>query len=450
MGAPTRPARTAWTRLLELDKPVPERAEQELEAEAERNFTWNFSVNFLDGAFFWLGLSFISYVTILPLFVSKISPNPIWIALLAVIGQSSWYLPQLMTAGWTEQLARKKPVVVNLGFLSERLPLYLLPFAALFSVDKPMLALVLFFTGYAAHGLGAGIIAPAWTDMIARCFPVRRRGRFFGITSFVGTGLGAIGAIFSGWLLAAYPFPRNFALAFGLAALLITISWFFLALVKEPVMAVPREVTEQKGRSGRKIRNILLQDSNFRNYLAVRLLFSFGGMAAGFVTVAAIQRWYVADSQVGYFTAALLVGQTLGNLTAGFVADRYGHRLSLMVGALSGVSAYMLAWLAPSPLWYNVVFLLIGMGSGMAIVSGILINLEFSKSENRPTYVGIANTTMGIGSVLAPLVGGFIATVSYNLLFGVSALCSFAALLALWLVVAEPRRTTGFVAISAD
>ena len=425
--------------LVRAGEAPPERSEQSIQEEVNRNFRWNVVVSFLDGAFLWIGLSLISYTTILPLFVSKITVHPFPIALVAVIGQSSWYLPQLFAAGPTEKLARKKPVVVNLGFFTERLPMWFMPVAALMSVKYPVLALVIFFLSYAAHGLGAGIIAPAWSDMVARIFPVNRRGRFFGVTAFVGTGLGALGALFSGWLLKTYPFPTNFAYAFFLAALAINLSWLFLALTREPARPVSPEVKRQRAWSWDKIVTILRNDRNFRRYLFVRLLASFGNMAAGFITVAAIQRWAVPDATVGLYTAALLVGQTAGTLTAGFIADRVGHKRSLQVGLTGVAFAYLLAWLAPDPIWFNLVFFLVGMTTGIAIVSGILINMEFSRPEHRPTYVGIANTTMGIGSVASPLVGGLLALLGYNLLFVVSAMFGLAALLMLMMLVQEPR-----------
>jgi len=425
--------------LVGIGESPPERSEQEIREEVNRNFRWNIAVNFLDGAFFWVGLSFISYTTILPLFISKITTHPFPIALVAVIGQSSWYLPQLLAAGPTEKLAHKKPIVINLGFFTERLPLWFMPVAALMSIEYPVLALVIFFLSYAAHGLGAGVIAPAWTDLLARIFPVNRRGRFFGITAFVGTGLGALGALFSGWLLKTFPFPTNFAYAFFLAALFINLSWVFLALTREPAQPVSPEIKRQRTWSWDKIVSILRSDRNFRRYLIVRLLASFGNMAVGFITVAAIQRWSVPDATVGLYTAALLVGQTAGNLAAGFIADRVGHKKSLQVGLSGVVAAYLLAWFSPDPLWFNLVFFLVGAATGIAIVSGVLINMEFSRPERRPTYVGIANTTMGIGSVISPLVGGLLALRGYNLLFAMSAMFALAALLMLVTMVQEPR-----------
>ncbi len=431
-------------RLLEVDKFVPERSDEEIRQEQHRNFRWNFSVNFLDGALFFLGYSFISATTILPLFVSKLTSNPMPIAFVAIIGQASWYLPQLLSAGPTEKLARKKPVVVNLGLFIERLPLWLLPIAALLAIEYPMLSLALFLIGFATHGLGAGMVAPAWTDMVAQVFPVTKRGRSFGITAFAGTGLGAFGALLSGWLLATYPFPLNFAYAFLLAAIFILLSWVALAFMREPVQPVSEKIKRQKSQSWQKITGIVRGDKNFRNYLIVRLMSSLGNMATGFITVSAILRWSVPDATVGLYTAALLIGQTVGNLMAGFVADHVGHKLSMEIGLLSMVIAYAIALLAPTSIWFFLVFFMVGVGSGIAIVSGILINLEFSRPEYRPTYVGIANTTMGIGSVAGPLIGGLLALRGYNLLFIFSALFAIAGLILLATTVHEPRDQTEF------
>ena len=439
--------RLAIRRLLQLDAPVHERTEAELHAEMYANYHWNFWVNLGDGAFFWFGLSFISTTTILPLFVSKLTPSPFWLALLAIFGQASWYLPQIFTSGMIERFARKKPFIVNVGIFAERLPVLFLPLAALVAWQSHSLALTIFFVAYGWYGFGAGIIAPAWSDLIASCFPVERRGRFFGITSFVGTGLGAVGAIFSGWLLAVYPFPLNFVYCFLIAALTISLSWFFIALTREPVTRVATPSEQPVGQTRRKIMRIIRGDRNFRHFLWARLLATMGTMGAGFLTVAAVERWQLADSTVGIFTTALLVGQTVGNLLAGLLADRFGHKMALEIGLVSSITAYTLAWWAPNPDWYYPLFFLLGAANGISIVSGVLIALEFSLPKHRPTYIGIANTTVGIGNALGPIIGGLLASVSYPGLFATATLVGTAALAILFFTVKEPRRQHEFFAV---
>ncbi len=430
--------RTCWHYLLQLDTPVPQRTDAEIAAEVERNYRWNFGANLLDVVTFWFGLNFAAPSTVIPLFLSKLTLNPFIIGLAAMISQAGWYLPQLFTSTYTERLARKKPVVVRLGFFMERLPVWFWPLAALFALHSPFIALALFLLALACHSLGAGMIAPAWQDMIARCFPVTRRGRFFGISTFLGSGGGALGALVSSWLLKTYAFPSNFVATFSVAALFITISWGFLALTREPVQPVPLPASSAS-HGWVKWTGILREDHNFRRYLQARFVMGLGTMGIGFMTISAVQRWQINDEIVGFFTIALLIGQSLGNLSAGVVADRFGHKLPLEMGTAVLVLAFMLARLAPSSDFYYAVFAMIGFAIGMVLVSGIMISLEFSPPQFRPTYIGIANTIAGIGGGIAPLLGGWIAGKSYHWLFVLSAGCGAIGFMLLHWSVKEPR-----------
>ena len=431
-------ARSLWRRLLQLDKPVQQQSQLEFEAEVERNYRWNFTVNFLDGIAFWFGLNFVSSSAIMPLFVSKLTDNTLLIGLVAVIAQAGMYLPQIITAGPIEKLARKKPITVNVGFFTERLPVWLWPLAALVAPVSSTWALILFLLGYAGFGLGAGVVGPAWQDLIASCFPVRRRGRFFGVTTFAGTGIGAVAAIFSGWLLAVYSFPNNFALVFLIGAIGINISWAFQTLVREPDPVAPPPVKEVE-QFWPKLARIIRHDHNFRNFLQARVWLALGAMGLGFVTVAAVQRLQVPDSTVGYYTAALLSGQTSGNLLSGWLADKFGHKLSLELGGIFAATGFGLAWVSPPAGWYFVIFVCLGVAIGSTIVSGMLIAMEFSAPGQRPTYMGISSTIFGIGNGIAPLLGGLIAAYSYTWLFAASTLFSVAGVFFLHWKVREPR-----------
>jgi len=166
---------------------------------------------------------------------------------------------------------------------------------------------------------------------------------------------------------------------------------------------------------------------------------ALASLGSGFVTVAAIQRWQVSDSTVGLYTVANLVGQTAGYLGFGFLADRLGHKLPLELGIAALALAMVLAWLAPAPGWIFVVFVLSGIYLSALIGSGILIALEFSGPERRPTYVGITNTTVGLVNALAPLLGTGLAAAGYGWAFAASALVGLLAWAALHWGVQEPR-----------
>ncbi len=189
--------------------------------EIEQNYRWNFLVNALDGASFWFGMSFISSTVILPLFVSHFTNNPLLIGLIPFLATAGYLLPQLFVANWVERAPRKKFFPVTLGFFLERMPIFLLAPAAYFlATNQPDLALVTFFVLFAWHTFGAGIIIVGWQDMIAKIIPVEKRGRFFGITNFVGNGTGILGALAVPFVLERSTFPTGYVLAFVAASVL--------------------------------------------------------------------------------------------------------------------------------------------------------------------------------------------------------------------------------------
>jgi MFS family permease len=390
---------------------------------------------------FSFGASFISSYTILPLFISKLTTSPIPIGIVALIAQSAWFLPQIFTANFTQRSPAMKPIVINLGFFLERLPLGVIIASAVISKRTPELALILFLLGYAWHALGAGMLGPAWQDMIARCFPVDKRGRFFGIGSSIGTLTGVAGSALSIWLLANYDFPANFTILFLLSTTFILISWISLIFVREPIPSRPTYHQTQKEFLS-SLSGILRAKQNFRHFIIARLLLGMGAMGAGFITLSAIRTWGISDSMVGTYTAMQLIGQGTGTLLLGLLADRKGHKLSLEIAALASGLGFILAWLAPTEYFYLATFLLLGFAGGGTTVSGMLMVLEFAEPERRPTYIGMMSTAVGLIGIIAPILGTTLATFSFPWLFGISAFLSLLAAGVLGFWVKEPRFST--------
>ena len=189
----------------------------------------------------------------------------------------------------------------------------------------------------------------------------------------------------------------------------------------------------------RSLPGLVREDHNYRRFLAARMLMALAGMGVGFITVSAVDRFHVADSTAGLYTLAMLAGQTVANLAFGLLADRSGHKLPLEMGVLALMLAFGIAWLAPAPPWYFVVFALYGVASASTIVSGMLIVMEFSEPERRPTYIGVANTGVGLAAAVAPLIGAALASLSYSFLFAVASVIALTSLLMFRFWVREPR-----------
>ena len=411
-----------------------------LSADAERNYRWNFTVNALDGAWFWFGMSFISSTVILPLFVSHFTDNPLLIGLIPFLNAVGIYLPQIFMANTVERAPLKKFLPVTIGFFLERLPIFLLaPMAYFLATSQPRWALLLFFVLYGWHAFGVGLIVVGWQDMIAKIIPVNHRGRFFGITNFIGNGAGVLGALALPFVLDRYTFPLGYVIAFTVASVCILLSWVFIALTREPAVYSSKPAVSQLEYL-RSLPAVLGRDRNFRFYLLTQIIFALSGMATGFLVVYAVQRWKLPDAQASGFTVALQIGLALANLFFGFLADRKGHKLSLEICLAVSVLSLVLAIVAPSPWWFFPIFFLRGAVNAGIFVSGISIVYEFTDAENRPTYIGLANTIPGVAGALAPLIGGWLASaLSYQAMFVLSAVIGVVSWGLLRFAVAEPR-----------
>ena len=411
-----------------------------VQEEIARNYRHNFLVNALDGASYWFGFSFIAPTIILPLYVSHFTHNPLVIGLIPFINTAGFLLPQLFTSNFVEQAPRKKFFPVNLGFFLERMPVFFLaPSAYFLAINQPLLALITFFLLYTWYCGGAGLIIVGWQDMIAKIFPVAKRGRFFGITNFIGNSSGILGALAVAFVLEKFAFPVGYVAAFTAAAILIFISWCFLSLTREPAVYSHKPAISQLEYL-RSLPEIVRQDRNFLKYLAAQIVYSLSGMAAGFLIVYTARTWSLPDSQAGGFVIVMQVGLSVSNLFFGFLADHKGHKLSLEISLLLNVLSLGLAIFAPTPAWFYLVFFLRGAVMAGTLISGISIVYEFTGAETRPTYIGLANTIPGVVGSVAPLIGGLLATaVGYQWMFILAAAIGTISLGLLRFTVREPR-----------
>ena len=409
------------------------------EAEIERNYKHNFIVNFLDGTTFWFGASFFAYRTILPVYIANLTDNEFTIALLSTIVATGWLLPQLFTANWVQRLPLKKFVPVNVGFWTERLPiLFLVPVAWLSTISREI-ALILSLLLISWHIIGAGVIAVGWQDMLAKIFPLDRRGKFFGITNFGGTATGVLGASTVAWLLGRYEFPYSYMWAFLAGSVFIFISWFFLRMTREPAVQPKGAPPTQKEFWG-QIPTIIRSDLNFRRFIITQIFMGGGSIAIGFLAVYAIKKWNLPDSQAGLFTVAMLIGQALSNLVFGPLADRKGHKLILEICVLTTAISGLIAAFAPTSAWFYIVFFLTGISAAGYMLSGIMVIVEFCTPEIRPTYIGINNTFNGIIAIGMPFFGGWLARVyGYQVMFVVTFFVCVFGLILLRYWVMEPR-----------
>jgi MFS family permease len=410
-----------------------------LEKSVRKHLRFNLGVNLADGAFFGLGWGFGSIGTILPLFVSHMTTSALLIGLIPAIHAVGWQLPQLFMANSVARLRRYKPMVMLLT-IHERVPYLGLALVALFlGTLGNKLALILTFMMLIWQGVGAGFTANAWQSMVAKIIPSDWRGTFFGAQAGLANVLMSISAIAAGYILDRMRTGINFALCFVLTAVGMGLSYLFLGLTREPVdneKIIP-EVQTSPWKGGLEI---LRRDKNFTAYLVIRLLSQFATMGFAFYIVYGLRRFGMSDLTAGFLTAALMITQTVANAVMGWLGDRLGHRAMLIAGSVAVALSSLMAWGAPSIGWLYPVFILSGLANVAYWTIGMAITVEFGSEETRPTYIGLSNTLVAPFTIIAPLIGGWIAeTAGFQTTFMVSAVGGLVIAGLLFWLVRDPR-----------
>jgi MFS family permease len=394
----------------------------------------------VDYGFFMLGLTFASQSTILPAFAAWLGAPNVVIGAIPAVMTLGWFLPSLFAAGHTETLTRILPFIMR-WTVWERVPFLVMALLAFFTAARwpgltlgLMLLMLLLITGV------GGVLMPAWMELIARALPTTIRGRFFALSNFAANVAGFGASLLIAEVLARVAAPASYGICFLGATVCVGLSWVALTLVRERVAARAAAPVPLRDYLGR-MPGLLRRDRNLSWFLAARALGLTGAMASGFYTVYALRAWDAPASQAGVFTAMLLLGQSLGTLTLGWVGDHAGHRLVLLIGMTAAAGATAMALVAPSLGAFGLVFVLYGVQSAAVNVSALNVLLEFSPTPDaRPTYVGLGTTAMAPMAFAAPLVGGVLADAAgFRAMFVVSLVFAVAGLGTLAALVRDPR-----------
>jgi MFS family permease len=407
---------------------------------ARRHLRFNVTVGMTDGGMFGIALGFASFGTILPLFVASMTDSATLIGLVPEIHAAGWLLPQLFTASHTSRLRRYKPTVL-MNTIHERIPFLGFAVVALLLPKIGLQAgLIITFLLLTWQGLGGGFTANPWTSMISKIIPPENRGTFFGTQAAVANLFISGAAITAGYVLNGFDSPINFAICFFVAAVFFTISWAALALTREPT-DFDKVIEEKPIPFWQGASDILKRDTNFNWFLIARTLSQFATMGFAFYIVYALRRFQMDTVTAGFLTATLTIAQTVANVSMGWLGDKFGHRPMLILGAVAAMLSSLLAWFAPSLAWFFPIFILSGLANVSIWTNGMTMATTFSDEKERPFYIGLAQTLTAPATMIAPLIGGWIAdTQGFVVTFGLSAILSLVMMGILIFIIKEPRK----------
>ncbi len=151
------------------------------------------------------------------------------------------------------------------------------------------------------------------------------------------------------------------------------------------------------------------------------------------------ERFGVGMIEVGFLFSTLSVGNILGGVIGGALADKYGRRAMILFGlVVSGIGSIFMGLVNNLNLFYLLsAFLgLIGNFGGparQAMVADLL------PKEKQAEGFGILRVAFNLSAVIGPLLGGFLATQSYLILFISDAVSSIITAVIVYVVIPETK-----------
>ncbi|MBD3184063.1 MFS transporter [Candidatus Poribacteria bacterium] len=393
----------------------------------------NYRLALLNGILIRVAFRFVNSSMILAAFVKQLTNSNIMVGLTSSAMGSGSVWPQLIMSNILEHRPRKMPFYI-LGASLRVTCWFLIMLLTFFLGNKNHLTLfVLFYVLYFVSNSAMGISIIPFQDIIAKSIPVKKRARLFSLRALIGGGFGVLAGFLIKYILSEdffLSFPYNYGFMFGLCAVMMTASSTSFIISKEPIQEVRktrRPFWEHLKRGPRFLRN----DPDYRNYLILRMVSSFGIMSTPFYVPYAMDRIGVEASTIGLYTSAGAMSAVVSNVLWAYVGEKYGSKYLIIVNSFLVSIVPILATStrffqqSHQAAIYALVFIIIQAAFNGRGVGYMTFTLNMAPSLSRPTYLGFLNTMLFPLSFIPVLAGILLKFISYETMFVFSAVLSF-------------------------
>jgi MFS family permease len=398
----------------------------------------NFRIQILEGALYIGSGALLSAQTVYPVLLTRLGAGNIAVGILPVLVFAFFFLPQVIAANYVGRFPFRKPWVLASGIV-QRFHIAALAVLIIAAGPNPSpWVLPLFFLIFVSNQMSAGIASPAWFDFVIKTTPINRRGILLGLRTSFGSLIGFANGLVLAFLLATLPYPWSYGVVIFLGFVFQLASWFVQRSVAE-ITPSPLKPGVPLNQLARKIRSTLRTNKTFVRFLTATSFIVLGFSGVAFFTVSALKTLELKESIIGIFTILTIGAQIVSGATLGWIADRRGNKITLIVTATSLLLALVCAAFARSAGWYYAVFLFTGLNLGAELMARYNFTAECSGDDERPLYLGMMNAWCAPW-YLGSLLGGWVSDQFGYTTFYVACAVSTAIGIALLFRLPNPRR----------
>jgi MFS transporter, AAHS family, benzoate transport protein len=135
------------------------------------------------------------------------------------------------------------------------------------------------------------------------------------------------------------------------------------------------------------------------------------------------QQWDITPTQAGRYGSYVVIGMLVGAIVAGMLADKFGRKKVLIIGATICAVFMIGSAIAPTPEIFGLSRLLTGIGLGTVMPVVTILTLEYAPAKRRAFTTIIMYSGYQLGGVLAALLGmSLIPNMGWRAMFWVGAI----------------------------
>lgn len=383
-----------------------ERSCKAISEEACHEVPGNFLKNVTNGAATKLAEQLVSPGTTLPWIFSSLGVPAALAGALVPVKDAGSLLPQLFISAKIRAFALRKWFWV-VPAIMQGLSLVLMAFAVLYLKELAAGLAVLLLL--AVFSISSGVASIAFKDVVAKTIPKGKRGQLLAMRATVG-GVFTLGAglwMYGG--LAENESARGYFWLIMTAAAL----WFLAALLFAGIKEEPG-ATEGGRTPVKELKEAwkyFREDSNLRNFIFTRGLLMAIPLAQPFFIVLGRKEIGTQVTSLGIIIVAAGIANIISSPFWGRFSDKSSRSMMIIV-ALLGMANILL--MASFPFWaaslkniyvFSLLLLIQVMAHGGARLSRKTYLIDFAPEKERPLYVSLSNTMIGVFTLLAAGLG---------------------------------------------
>jgi len=384
--------------------------------------------NILHGFFLTIGITIAEPSTILPLIVNHFGGSSMLVGFFAALLRGGAVVVQLFAAFQAQNYKLMLPYMRRVFYIRFLAWFFIGVSIVVFGEEHPNLTLFCIGLGLFLFSFSAGFGAIYFSNIIAKIFSHKFRGKTMAYRQFFSGAGGLLSGALAGWIIHAFEAPYSYGYLFMISSFIMGLGYIAFGTIDEPI----KEDIAQRENSFRKFLHnswfTLKEDKDLQIQLKTFFLAYAYLIALPFIILDAQTKIELNGVAIGSFITTQMVGAMLSNFLWGRLSGKGKNKLTANLSIMMQIVAILMAFVASNIYEYALIFFLIGAAlDGNRIASGNLI-LSIAPAKKRSTYIAIQINVISFGFFFSILGGVILQFFNYTVLYSLASTMLFLSL----------------------